>query len=136
MKLFRMSFLTTIAAVATMALFSPPPAAAAIVKEVYTFTIPEDAAVSNAAITGLDGIIRYARVVTPDDTATTVTIKSWNGPTIGEIELASASVVTEGASTISAFASVPIAGETRVTVTREEDVDADTTFYLVVLVER
>ncbi|MBI1234895.1 MAG: hypothetical protein GC208_10380 [Alphaproteobacteria bacterium] len=118
------------------ALFTPIAAPAAIVKQVSTFTIPDGEASSNVVISGLDGVIRYARVVTPDDTPTTFTINAWCGPDIGEIELATTSVSTEGTSTISAFASVPIAGETRVAAIREDDVDEDTVFYLIVLVER
>lgn len=119
------------ACVALLAM-SAAPAMAKMRKEYIELTVPAGETASNAVVLDYPGTIKLARIDTP--ATCTLTLTAYNG-SAADLSLATATVSSTGVSSVSGFASVPVAGEVRVSATVGSSSGSARTIRLVVLTE-
>lgn len=127
--------LTTLLVLAVLTLtlcLSPPPARAAIEKEVLTVLVDSGTSESATVRLGNSGTLSKVYLVSPAAASTTKTLQliAWNGRLLPEITIASETITESGTTALSTLAGQPVWGETRIKVLTGANEVADRTFYV------
>lgn len=112
--------------------FSPPPAVAAVEKEVVTLVVDAGTSISATRSLAGTGTITKAWLVSPTDAVTTKTVQvsAWNGRSLPEIVTGQTTTTASGTTQLSALDGHPVWGETRLRILTGANEIAERTFYV------